>query len=97
MSSGARVEDHREPGVEANARLTAATGLLLAVMLAAEGFTIVAIHPLLPRHVARGLALIPLQAHSLYPHRRHPGGRDSCGSHHTGNGGGLDPLALNHA
>lgn len=51
--------DDRAPGVEANARLTAATGLLLAVMLVAEGFTILAIHPLLSWHVAIGLALIP--------------------------------------
>jgi hypothetical protein len=35
------------------------TGLLLVLMLAAEGLTITAIHPLLPWHVAIGLALIP--------------------------------------
>jgi hypothetical protein len=49
----------RSPGVEANARLTAATGVLLLVMLAAEGFTILSIHPLLAWHVAIGLALLP--------------------------------------
>lgn len=47
------------PGVEANARLTATTGLLLLVMLAAEGLTIASIRPLLAWHVAIGLALIP--------------------------------------
>jgi hypothetical protein len=46
-------------GVEANARLTAMTGVLLLIMLAAEGLTILSIHPLLSWHVAIGLALIP--------------------------------------
>ncbi len=49
----------RAPGVEANARLTGITGLLLLVMLAAEGVTIVSIHSLLSWHVAIGLALLP--------------------------------------
>jgi len=49
----------RDPGVEANARLTAATGLVLLVMLAAEGFTLVSIGSLLSWHIAIGLALIP--------------------------------------
>jgi hypothetical protein len=47
------------PGVEANARLTAATGVLLLVMLAAEGITILSIRPLLAWHIAIGLALLP--------------------------------------
>jgi hypothetical protein len=51
--------DRRDPGVEGNARLTAITGLVLLVMLAAEGFTILSIRPLLSWHVAIGLALIP--------------------------------------
>ena len=45
--------------MEANARLTATTGLLLLVMLAAEGITIASIRPLLSWHIAIGLALIP--------------------------------------
>lgn len=49
----------RDPGVEANARLTATTGLLLLVMLAAEGVTLLSIHGLLSWHVGIGLALIP--------------------------------------
>jgi succinate dehydrogenase hydrophobic anchor subunit len=49
----------REPGVEANARLTATTGLVLLVMLAAEGVTIASVGPLLPWHVGIGLALVP--------------------------------------
>jgi hypothetical protein len=54
-----RAHRRRDPGVESNARLTAATGILLLIMLAAEGFTILAIHPLLSWHIAIGLALIP--------------------------------------
>ena len=54
-----RSKSRRAAGPEANARLTAMTGLLLVVMLAAEGLTITAIHPLLSWHVAIGLALIP--------------------------------------
>lgn len=49
----------RHPRVEANARLTATTGVLLLVMLAAEGVTVAAIGPLLPWHIGIGLALIP--------------------------------------
>lgn len=49
----------KEPGVEANARLTGTTGLVLLVMLATEGITIASIRPLLPWHIAIGLALIP--------------------------------------
>jgi hypothetical protein len=49
----------RDPGVESNARLTAITGLILLVMLAAEGLTLLAIHQLFSWHVAIGLALIP--------------------------------------
>ena len=48
-----------DPGVEANARLTGATGILLVVMLFAEGATIPFIGPLLSWHIALGLALIP--------------------------------------
>jgi hypothetical protein len=49
----------RDRGVEANARLTATTGLLLLIMLAAEGVTLVSIHGLISWHIAIGLALIP--------------------------------------
>ena len=58
-AAGRRLPDDEAAAVEANARLTATTGLLLAVMLAAEGLTILAIHPLLAWHVAIGFALIP--------------------------------------
>jgi hypothetical protein len=46
-------------GTEGNARLTAATGLVLLVLLAAEGVTILDIRPLLSVHVFVGLLLIP--------------------------------------
>ena len=44
---------------EANGRLTATTGVLLVVLLAAEGVTILRIRPLLVPHVFVGLVLVP--------------------------------------
>jgi len=46
-------------GVEANARLTAATSAVLFLLLVAEGFTILRIHGLLSAHVFIGMLLIP--------------------------------------
>ena len=46
-------------GTEGNARLTASTGVVLLVLLAVEGVTILAIRPLLSLHVFIGLMLIP--------------------------------------
>jgi hypothetical protein len=46
-------------GTEGNARLTALTGLVLLLLLAAEGATILAIRPLLSAHVFIGFLLIP--------------------------------------
>lgn len=46
-------------GVESNTRLTASTAVILLVLLAAEGFTILAIHPLLSLHVFIGTLLVP--------------------------------------
>jgi hypothetical protein len=46
-------------GTKGNARLTATTGLVLLVLLAVEGATILAIRPLLSLHVFIGLLLIP--------------------------------------
>ncbi|HLX89193.1 MAG TPA: hypothetical protein VKR22_12155 [Acidimicrobiales bacterium] len=48
-----------DAGVEANARLTAALGAVLLVLLAAEGVTIVEIRPLLTPHVFIGMLLLP--------------------------------------
>jgi hypothetical protein len=45
--------------VEANARLTATTGIVLLVLLAVEGATLLSIRRLLPVHFAVGLMLIP--------------------------------------
>jgi hypothetical protein len=42
-----------------NERLTATTAVLLLVLLAAEGFTILSIRPLLAAHIVIGLLLIP--------------------------------------
>ncbi|MHB1519617.1 MAG: hypothetical protein ACYCVN_14900 [Acidimicrobiales bacterium] len=49
----------RDPSVEANARLTGATGLLLAVLFVLEGLTIPFIFPLLSWHIAIGLVIVP--------------------------------------
>lgn len=55
VSSGAAVHD---PGVEGNNRLTSVTGLLLIVMLAIEGLTILSIRGLISWHIFVGIALV---------------------------------------
>src|SRR5579862_466083 len=47
------------PGIEWNERLTAVTGAVLIVLLAALGVTILSIGPLLWWHVLLGMLLIP--------------------------------------
>lgn len=54
-----RSEDRRAKGVESNARLTASTAVVLLVLLAAEGVTILRIGPLLRPHVFIGMLLVP--------------------------------------
>lgn len=49
----------RSQGVAGNARLTATTAAILIVLLAAEGFTILQIGPLLKQHVFIGMLLVP--------------------------------------
>jgi hypothetical protein len=49
----------REDGVARNQRLTATTAVVLIVLLALEGVTILAIEPLLSWHIVVGLLLIP--------------------------------------
>lgn len=49
----------RERGVESNTRLTAMTGALIFVLLAAEGVTVLRIGPLLGVHVLIGMVLVP--------------------------------------
>jgi hypothetical protein len=51
--------DATEPGVAANARLTALTGALLLVLLAAMGVTVLRVKQLLPEHLVLGFILIP--------------------------------------
>lgn len=53
-----RRDDH-DPGVEANARLTGTTGLVLAVLFVLEGLTIPFIFRVLSWHIALGLLIIP--------------------------------------
>jgi len=48
----------RRDGPEANARLTGATALILLVLLAAEGFTILGVGRLLTPHVFIGMVLV---------------------------------------
>lgn len=48
-----------DSAVEANARLTGWTALVLVVLLAAEGVTILAIRQLLPAHFFLGFLLVP--------------------------------------
>ena len=49
----------RTGGIAGNERLTAATAVVLLVMLAAEGVTIAFVGPLLQEHILIGIALIP--------------------------------------
>jgi Na+/phosphate symporter len=51
--------EERDPGVEANARLTGTTGLVLAVLFVLEGLTVPFIFRLLSWHIALGLLIIP--------------------------------------
>lgn len=51
--------DERDPGVEANARLTGTTGLVLAVLFVLEGLTVPFIFRFLSWHIAIGLLIIP--------------------------------------
>ena len=46
-------------GPSGNARLTATTGVILLVLVALEGLTLVSLRPLLPAHVFIGMLLIP--------------------------------------
>ncbi len=54
-----RLLRRRKDGVEANARLTASVAVVLFVVLAAEGVTILRIRPLLTPHVFIGMLLVP--------------------------------------
>jgi len=57
---GVHDRDLDDQGVEANGRLTAMTGAVLLVLLAAEGITILHISALLAFHVVIGMVLVPL-------------------------------------
>ena len=56
---GAESHGRASDGVEANARLTATTAVVLFVLFAAEGVTILRIYVLLSPHVFIGMVLIP--------------------------------------
>jgi hypothetical protein len=54
-----RAERRADAGVEANARLTAVNAVVLLILLAAEGFTLLGIHQMLTPHVFIGMVLVP--------------------------------------
>jgi len=54
-----RLGRRQRDGVESNARLTASVAVVLFVLLAAEGVTILRIRPLLTPHVFIGMLLVP--------------------------------------
>jgi hypothetical protein len=56
---GSRVERRADAGVEGNARLTAANAVVLLVVLAAEGLTLLGVRRMLTPHVFIGMVLIP--------------------------------------
>jgi len=54
-----RAERRTDAGVEGNARLTSVNAVVLLVLLAAEGFTLLGIRQMLTPHVFVGIVLIP--------------------------------------
>jgi hypothetical protein len=61
MPADTRSDAERRQGsrrVEANARLTAGTAVVLLILLAVEGATVLQIHQLLTVHVVVGLLLV---------------------------------------
>jgi hypothetical protein len=54
-----RAEPRADAGVAANARLTATNAVVLPMLLAAEGVTILRVRELLMPHVFIGMVLIP--------------------------------------
>lgn len=58
-SDETRAERRAEKGVESNGRLTASTAVVLLVLFAAEGFTVLSVRRLLTLHVFIGMLLVP--------------------------------------
>ena len=54
-----RAERRADAGVEANARLTAVNAVVLLVLFAVEGFTILGVGRMLTLHVFAGMVLVP--------------------------------------
>lgn len=54
-----RAQRRAEAGVEGNARLTSVNAVVLLVLLAAEGFTVLGVRQMLTPHVFIGMVLIP--------------------------------------
>jgi hypothetical protein len=51
-------QDPADAGVEGNSRLTSATGLVLVIMLAVEGYTILNVNQLITLHIFLGIMLV---------------------------------------
>ncbi len=60
LQSDGTAHDPSDDGVEANSRLTASTGAIIFVLLAAEGVTVLRVHSLLRLHVILGMVLVPV-------------------------------------
>jgi hypothetical protein len=60
-----RVETELDPGPEANARLTALTSVVLTILLAAEGATLLSLRSFISWHILLGVALVPVVALKL--------------------------------
>jgi hypothetical protein len=58
MAMPSRSQSRSDAGVEANTRLTAATGLVLTAMLLVEGFTVLNVRGYITLHTFLGLALV---------------------------------------
>src|SRR3974390_1606740 len=54
--------DHRDTGVEGNARITGAMGAAIFVLLFVEGITVLRVRDMISMHVAVGMALVAFVA-----------------------------------
>jgi hypothetical protein len=57
--NAATAEQQDGSGPTGNSRLTATTGVILLILVAIEGLTLVSLRPLLPTHIFVGMLLIP--------------------------------------
>jgi hypothetical protein len=60
IANATEVKEGTDTGVDGNARLTGFVAVLLFLLLALEGFTILRVHSLLALHIFVGMVLLPL-------------------------------------